>query len=298
MDQANGLRELVQNSRIEYKQHEVFKNAKVLAVTSGKGGVGKSNFVANLAINLQRRGNKVLVIDADIGLANIELIYDIMPKKTFKNILAGDDVNSVLQEGPYGIKLLSGGSGIVELSDINSREQDILIQAFTYLEDEFEYIIIDTGAGINDLVLKFLSLADEIIIVTLPEPTAITDAYALLKVSHNENKDKIDDRKFSIVVNRVSDKNEGEFVVRKISLVAKKFLNLDLKSLGYISEDANLIKSVKRQDINFLYNNNARYIYDVDNVAKNLINQDNLFQEARYAKKSKIISRLKNIISR
>ncbi len=296
MDQANGLRELVQHSNIDYSAQKVFKDSKVIAVTSGKGGVGKSNFVANLAISLQNRGNSVLIIDADIGLANIELIYDIMPKKTFKNLLNGEDVNDVLQEGPFGIKLLSGGSGIVELSNITPREQDILIQAFSYLEDKFDYILIDTGAGISDLVLKFLTLADETIIVTLPEPTAITDAYALLKVAHNGGKGII--KNFSVVVNRVANPEEGEFVVRKLSLVAKKFLDLDLKGLGSLSEDQNLIKSIKKQDIMELYKGTTKYVQDIDYITTRILNEQVEFQEVSYTKKSKIMSRLKNVFGK
>ncbi len=296
MDQANGLRELVQNSNIDYTEQKVFKNSKVIAVTSGKGGVGKSNFVANLAIKLQNRGNKVLIIDADIGLANIELIYDIMPRKTFKNLLNGEDVNDVLQEGPFGIKLLSGGSGIVELSNITAREQDILIEAFTYLEEEYDFILIDTGAGISDLVLKFLSIADETIIVTLPEPTAITDAYALLKVAHSGGKGLV--KNFSVVVNRVSNPEEGEFVVRKLSLVAKKFLDLDIKGLGALSEDQNLIKSIKKQDIMELYKGTTKYIQDMDLITSNILNEKIEFEEISYNKKSKIMSRLKNVFTK
>ncbi len=296
MDQANGLRELVHNSSIDYSEQKVFKNSKVIAVTSGKGGVGKSNFVANLAISLQNRGNKVLIIDADIGLANIELIYDIMPRKTFKNLLNGEDVNEVLQEGPFGIKLLSGGSGIVELSNISSREQDILIQAFSYLEEEFDFILIDTGAGISDLVIKFLTLADETIIVTLPEPTAITDAYALLKVAHNSGKGAI--RNFSVVVNRISTIEEGEFVVRKLSLVAKKFLDLDIKGLGSLSEDQNLIKSIKKQDIMELYKGTTKYVQDIEMITNKLLNEKTDFEEISYAKKSKIMTRLKSVFGK
>ncbi len=296
MDQANGLRELVQNSSIDYSEQKVFKNSKVIAVTSGKGGVGKSNFVANLAINLQNRGNKVLIIDADIGLANIELIYDIMPRKTFKNLLNGEDVNDILQEGPFGIKLLSGGSGIVELSNITAREQDILIEAFSYLEEEYDFILIDTGAGISDLVLKFLTLADETIIVTLPEPTAITDAYALLKVAHNGGKGVV--KNFSVVVNRVSNFEEGEFVVKKLSLVAKKFLDLDIKGLGALSEDQNLIKSIKKQDIMELYKGTTKYVQDMDVITSKILNEKIEFEEISYTKKSKIMSRLKNVFSK
>lgn len=296
MDQANGLRELVQNSDKDYSNMKIFKNSKVISVTSGKGGVGKSNFVANLAINLQKKGKKVLIIDADIGLANIELIYDIMPKKTFKNLLAGEDVNLVLQDGPLGIKLLSGGSGIVELSNISPREQDILIQAFTYLEDEFDFILIDTGAGISDLVLRFLTLADEVIIVTLPEPTAITDAYALLKIANNGTKGMV--KNFSVVVNRVADIEEGEFVVRKLSLVAKKFLDLEIKGLGSLAEDPVLIKSVKKQDIMELYRVKTAYVRDIENITNKILNEESKFEEVSYAKKSKIISRLKNVFSK
>ncbi len=296
MDQANGLRELVQNSKIEYSDLKLFKNARVIAVTSGKGGVGKSNFVANLAINIQKKNHKVLVIDADVGLANIELLYDIMPSKTFKNLLNGEDINTVLHEGPFGIKLLSGGSGIVELSNINGREQDILIQAFSYLEEEFDYILIDTGAGISDLVLRFLSLADETIVVTLPEPTAITDAYALLKVAHSGTIGNINN--FSIVVNRVSNAEEGEFVVRKLSLVAKKFLDLDVVGLGALSEDPVLIKSVKKQDIMELYKQNAKYVQDVEFIANKILNGSNEFQPVSYSERSNFITKFKSMFQK
>ncbi len=296
MDQANGLRELVQNSKIEYSDLKLFKNARVIAVTSGKGGVGKSNFVANLAINIQKRNHKVLVIDADVGLANIELLYDIMPSKTFKNLLNGEDINTVLQEGPFGIKLLSGGSGIVELSNITGREQDMLIQAFSYLEEEFDYILIDTGAGISDLVLRFLSLADETIVVTLPEPTAITDAYALLKVAHSGTVGNI--KNFSIVVNRVSNAEEGEFVVRKLSLVAKKFLDLDISGLGALSEDPVLIKSVKRQDIMELYKQNSKYIQDIELITNKILNENQEFQPVSYSERSNFITKFKSMFQK
>ncbi len=296
MDQANGLRELVQNSKIEYSNLKLFKNARVIAVTSGKGGVGKSNFVANLAINIQKKNHKVLVIDADVGLANIELLYDIMPAKTFKNLLNGEDINSVLQEGPFGIKLLSGGSGIVELSNISGREQDMLIQAFSYLEEEFDYILIDTGAGISDLVLSFLSLADEIIVVTLPEPTAITDAYALLKVAHGGTIGNINN--FSIVVNRVSNPAEGEFVVRKLSLVAKKFLDLDVPGLGALSEDPVLIKSVKSQDIMELYKQNSKYVQDVELIANKILNENQEFQQVSYSERSNFLTKFKSMFQK
>ncbi len=296
MDQANGLRELVQNSKIEYSNLKLFKNARVIAVTSGKGGVGKSNFVANLAINIQKKNHKVLVIDADVGLANIELLYDIMPAKTFKNLLNGEDVNSVLQEGPFGIKLLSGGSGIVELANISGREQDMLIQAFSYLEEEFDYILIDTGAGISDLVLRFLSLADETIVVTLPEPTAITDAYALLKVAHNGTIGSINN--FSIVVNRVSNAEEGEFVVRKLSLVAKKFLDLDVTGLGALSEDPVLIKSVKRQDIMEMYKQNSKYVQDVEFIANKILNVSQEFEPVSYTQRSSFMTKFKNMFQK
>ncbi len=296
MDQANGLRELVQNSKIEYSNLKLFKNARVIAVTSGKGGVGKSNFVANLAINIQKKNNKVLIIDADVGLANIELLYDMMPKKTFKNLLNGEDINTVLQEGPFGIKLLSGGSGIVELAHISGREQDMLIQAFSYLEEEFDYILIDTGAGISELVLRFLSLADETIVVTLPEPTAITDAYALLKVANSGS--VADINKFSIVVNRVSNVEEGEFVVRKLSLVAKKFLDLDISGLGNLSEDHILIESVKRQDIMEMYKQNSKYIQDIEYIANKILNVDKQFESVSYSERSNFLTKFKNMFQK
>ncbi len=296
MDQANSLRELLHDTNIDKTEIKAFNNSRVLAVTSGKGGVGKSNFVANLAINLQQRGNSVLIIDADVGLANIELLFDIMPRKTFKNLLQGEDINSVLSEGPFGIKLLSGGSGIVELSNISQREQNIILQTFSYLEDQFDFIIIDTGAGISDLVIKFLSLADEVIVVTLPEPTAITDAYALLKVANSVDGHNI--KNFSIVVNRVANFDEGEFVVRKLSLVAKKFLNLDVSGLGSLSEDNALIQSVKRQNIMELYKNKSNYVTDIEAIVNKLLNVDKAEESFEVATNGKLITRFRKIFGK
>lgn len=297
MDQANNLRQLLQNTNIDKTEMKTFNNSRVLAITSGKGGVGKSNFVANLAINLQRRGKRVLIIDADVGLANIELLFDIMPKKNFKNLLNGEDINDVLVDGPFGIKLLSGGSGIVELSNISQVEQNIILQTFYYLEGAFDFIIIDTGAGISDLVIKFLALADDVIVVTLPEPTAITDAYALLKVANSRIGDNINS--FSVVVNRVSDEEEGDFVVKKLSLVSKKFLNLDLNNLGILSEDSTLIKSIKKQNIMELYNNNkSQYIMDVDTIVNRLLNIEVAKTKQNIPRQGRLMSKFKSMFSK
>jgi len=244
MDQADNLRNLINKNSAEHKRIEL--SSRVITVTSGKGGVGKTNFSLNLAIQFSKFNKRVVIIDADFGLANIEVLFGILPKYNLADVLRGEkDVEDVLTDGPMGIKFISGGSGLRELSNITEKQLNYFINNFSYLDAISDIIIIDTGAGISKSVVNFIKASDETIIVTTPEPTSVTDAYALIKTIKEESYEHIPD--FKVVVNRVDDDQEGIEIYNKISRASSKFLGIPLKNLGYIPYDRFLVKAVKNQ---------------------------------------------------
>ncbi|HBG15140.1 MAG TPA: hypothetical protein DDW93_00040, partial [Firmicutes bacterium] len=213
-DQAERLRELVSS-----QNHKVnLPKARIIAVTSGKGGVGKTNLSVNLSIYLSKLGQKVTLIDTDLGLANIDLILGITPKYHLGHFFAGErDLSDVVLEGPAGIKVIAGGSGFQELADLSSWQMNNCISNFSALEEDNDFIIFDTGAGISSKVIKFLMAAEEIIVVTIPEPTSIADAYGVIKVISKENPTA----KVYVAVNMVKSKEEGEQVFERLMMVAE-----------------------------------------------------------------------------
>ncbi|MFV0519764.1 MAG: MinD/ParA family protein [Lachnospirales bacterium] len=246
IDQATKLRSLIQEKEDSIEIKKISSRSKVFSVSSGKGGVGKSNFVANLAISLSRLGKEVIIIDADLGLANIEVLFDVMPKKTLKNVIFdGEDILSVIDNGPLGIKFLSGGSGIKEITKISKVEQERLINSLSVLDEKFDYILIDTGAGISDLILNFIKASDESIILCTPEPTSITDSYALIKVMADYLKEN--NRNLNVIVNRVDREAEGAEIFQKLQVATDRFLGVNLNYFGQLPDDTNLVKSVKTQ---------------------------------------------------
>lgn len=288
-DQAGNLRKMVSESGNK-KITNTCKNAKVITVTGGKGGSGKSNFSANVAIALARQNKKVVIIDADLGLANIEILFGIIPKKNLLNLLNGENkIEDILVEGPLGIKFISGGSGLSELAELDRNGQMKIINAFIYLDNMFDYIIIDTGAGISSTVLNFIYASDSAIIVTTSEPTAITDAYSLLKIIKESNEKNLD---ISVVVNKTENNKEGKKSFDKLQLVTNKFLELDLKNLGYIHYDNNLVKAVKQQVPISILNPTSTYSLCIESIANNIIssstninNEDNSVGAKRFLAK-------------
>lgn len=238
-DQAQGLRNLIQSQQAP-KQ----KSAKILTVTSGKGGVGKSNFTLNFALTLQRKGFKTLVFDADIGLANIDVLMGASPKYNLYHLLKKEKtINEIIQTGYHDLQFIAGGSGFKDLVRLTEQELDYFAEQVNLLNDQVDFIIFDTGAGMSKETLKFIVAAEETIVVTTPEPTSITDAYAIIKMVNAMNY-KVD---FNLVINRVSDRREGRQTAEKISLVAKQFLDLDIPSIGYVYDDIHVSKAVKQQ---------------------------------------------------
>lgn len=280
MDQAENLRQMLkENDNVKIDK----SYSKVIAVASGKGGVGKSNLVANLAINFVSLGKKVVIIDADLGLANIEVLFGAIPTKNLSHVLYDDlDINEALTEGPLGIKFLSGGSGLRELSKINNREQKRVIDTFNYLDDIFDIILIDTGAGISDIVINFIKASNQVILITTPEPTAITDAYALIKIIKEESASEV----INLVVNKVDDEKEGLEVFNKLNTVSEKFLGINPVSLGFLPQDLNLVSAVKKQSpISILYPD-TEYSKAIKNIAFKILNIEEIKDDGKNREKS------------
>ena len=246
MDQAEQLRMLV-NKQQEQKKKER-KVSRVITVTSGKGGVGKSTLTVNLAIQLSRLGKKVIILDADFGLANIEVMLGIRPDYNLADLMfRGKELKEIIISGPENIGFISGGSGIQELSRLTREQVVYLVQKLYELDELADIILVDTGAGISDSVLEFVSASNEVLLVATPEPTSITDAYALLKTLNRRSGFSKEDTVLRMVANRIKGSEEGEALYNKLGIVVEKFLNLKVEYMGGIPDDPNCGKAIMQQ---------------------------------------------------
>jgi flagellar biosynthesis protein FlhG len=246
MDQATTLRDIV-NARKAPALHQaggIKGPMRVIAVTSGKGGVGKTNVVLNLCLALSRLHRRVFLLDADMGLANVDVLLGLSPRYTLEHVLNGQrDIMDIVVEGPAGFKILPSGSGISELSEMSSEQQMRLFRELSRIEDEVDYLFIDTGAGISSNVLRFNASANEIIVIANPEPTSITDAYALMKLLSI----KYHIREFGLIANSVADDEEGLEVYSRLNRVCGQFLHVNLNYLGCIPLDKHMRQAVRQQ---------------------------------------------------
>lgn len=252
MDQAEKLRNI-----IKLQNQANIRQARVITVTSGKGGVGKSSTAINLAMQFRKQGKSVIIFDADFGLANIEVMFGAIPKYNLADmIFRGKDFKDIIVKGPEDIGFISGGSGINGLSNMNRDQVGYLVYKLKELETLTDIIIIDTGAGISDSVLEFVAASQEVILVTTPEPTSITDAYALLKALNNRSGFEKENTSIKVLANRVSNYDEGRNLFNKLGLVVEKFLKIELKFLGIIPNDNNMSKAViSQKPVSMLYPN-------------------------------------------
>lgn len=226
------------------KQDTKKRFVQTIAITSGKGGVGKTNVAANLAIALQARGKKVMILDADMGLSNIDVLLHLAPHYNIQHVLSGErSLRDVIVEGPHGIKILPSSSGEQELTALNEFQRLKLLEEFDAYDNDVDILLIDTGAGISENVAFFCVAAQEVVIVTSPEPTAITDAYALIKVLCTRYQEK----EFHVLVNSVKSPEEGEEVFRRLSLATERFLSISLDYLGQLPYDEAVPDSVRQQ---------------------------------------------------
>ncbi len=266
-DQAYRLREIT-NSKIIKKADNQGNGLRILAVTSGKGGVGKTNVVVNLALSLAKTGKRVMILDADLGLANIDVLMGLVPKFTLYDVLRGEKLlDDIILTGPYDLKVLPGGSGIQELANLDYYQRERLISALRTFESDVDFLIIDTGAGISRNVLAFISAADEVCVVLTPEPTSITDAYGLIKIL---SKFKLHDE-VSLIVNMVAHSTEASQTVNKIQTVANKFLQIKVKQLGYISQDLSVGKAVRKQQPFAQLYPKAKATNDINQIAQKIM---------------------------
>lgn len=250
-DQADTLREMARNARHGQPSDASLtsdassqKGIRVISVTSGKGGVGKSNVVSNLAIALSMQGKKVLVIDADLGLGNLDVLLGLSPVYNLNHVFNGEKaLTDILIEGPAGIKIIPAGSGIQELTSLGQHEKLKLLDELDMLEEQFDIMIVDTEAGISENVTYFTVAAQEIVVVVTPEPTSITDVYALIKLLAT----RYSEHHFKVLVNMAKDSEDALEVFRKLANVAGRFLDISLDYLGCVVKDEKVVEAVKRQ---------------------------------------------------
>ena len=239
-DQAASLRKLVSDS----KPAEAPRKGRVISVTSGKGGVGKTNVSINLAYALAALGRRVYLLDADLGLANVDVLLNLTPTYTLDDVLAGEkELRDIVVDGPGNIKVLPSSTGVVEMAELDEERQTRLLEKLRELDESIDYLIIDTGAGIASNVLRFNVCADEIILVVTPEPSSMTDAYSVIKVMAS----RYDIRSFNLLANSLDSPKEGDRVFERLQKVTRDFLQLELNYLGGIPRDPKLIRAVRSQ---------------------------------------------------
>lgn len=251
MDQAEQLRNIIKQQNRQ--QHL----ARVITVTSGKGGVGKSNVSVNLAIQLSRLNKRVVVLDADFGLANVEIMLGIRPQYNLADMMfRGKELRDIIARGPENIGFISGGSGLKELTNLNRDQIQSLVHSMYELDSIADVVIIDTGAGISSSVIDLVLSSSEVILVATPEPTSITDAYALLKtLCHHQEFDRTG-TKVRMLANKTHGYMEGKELYEKLDTVVEKFLNMKMDYLGAIPYDDKLPKAIMKQNpVTMLYPN-------------------------------------------
>ncbi|KUG03610.1 flagellar synthesis regulator flen [hydrocarbon metagenome] len=246
-DQADKLRKMASSIRqqIEVDLMNKAKQTRVIVISSGKGGVGKSTIALNIALVLGTYNKKVILMDADMGLANIDIMLGLIPKYTIQHVVQGrKKLKDVMIDGPAGVKIIPGGSGINELADLNDNELNRLIQELSKIDGEYDYMIIDTGAGISRNVVSFLLAADDVIMVTTAEPTSLTDAYGTVKTMIKQAYAG----KIYLLVNKVTNNSEGIMVAEKFRIACKRFLDTDLIAIGNVVNEPAVREGIMRQE--------------------------------------------------
>ena len=217
---------------------------QVIAVTGGKGGVGKSNVSVNLGIALSEKGQRVVVLDADLGLANIDVLLGITASYNISDVLAGEcNLSDILVDGPGGIRIVPASSGTQRMTNLSHMEHAGLISAFSELGDDIDVLIVDTAAGISESVVSFLRASQELMLVVNDEPTSITDTYALIKLMNRD----YDTHRFRVLANMVRTEQDGKALYDKLYRVTERFLDVALQYVGSIPLDESVKKAVRRQ---------------------------------------------------
>ncbi|MCR5508575.1 MAG: MinD/ParA family protein [Lachnospiraceae bacterium] len=268
MDQASQLRNIIKMNAQTQRP-----TARVITVTSGKGGVGKSNVSINLAVQLRRLGQRVIIFDADFGLANIEVMFGAIPRHNLGDLIyQGKNIREIITQGPMDIGFISGGSGIAGLTNLGRDYINYLIQNLAELDMLADVIIIDTGAGISDAVIEFLVASGEVLLVTTPEPTSITDSYSLLKALNRHVRFSREMTSIKVIANKVRSPEEGQQLYNKLNAVVSRYLKIPIRYLGHVPEDPQLVKAVMQQTPISIDNPNAKSARAFENLARILTN--------------------------
>ena len=276
MDQAASLRAQMQKQELHHSK------ARVISVTSGKGGVGKTSFSVNLAIQLKKLGKRVVILDADFGLSNVEVMLGIRPQYNLADLIYRDrSIDEIITAGPMDIGFISGGSGVQELVSLNRDNIRLLISRLSRLDDLYDVVIIDTGAGISDAVLEFVLTSPEIMLVVTPEPTSITDAYSLLKAVNRKDAFHPAQKNIRILANRVENEAEGMEIYEKLNTVSSKFLNIQLTYIGYILQDRKMSRAVIEQKPISLLEPEGTSSRLIAQIADRIINDEQYEQAAK-----------------
>lgn len=261
-DQAERLRAIVKENKTNVNP------VRVITITSGKGGVGKTNFAVNLGIALSKLGKKVLLFDADLGLANVDVMLGMIPKYNLGHVLLGEKkIADIIINGPADMKIIPSGSGIYKLANMGDKKLAQCLEHLNQLEKDTDIILIDTGAGLSKNVLKFVLAAGEVIILTTPEPTAITDAYGIIKVITASKRDL----PIQVVVNMVKNEKEADEIMQRLSTVSQRFLGVDLVRLGFVPLDTVVPKAVKEQQPFILGHPRSAVAQSINKIATELI---------------------------
>ena len=265
-DQASALRQIVHNIK-QQRERPPESGARVVTVTSGKGGVGKTNFAVNFAIALSKKGLRVLIVDADFGLSNVDVVMGVTPVHDLSWVVSRKgDIKDVIADGPNGVRIISGGSGVFDLLNLNAQQLSDVMEKLMLLEDVADVIIFDTGAGISKNIMKLIEASHEVIIITTPEPPAIMDAYALIK-SIVSGKTGADGR-IRLVVNKAESAAEGEEALAKFAGVVRLYLKIELEPLGYVLDDQAASKAVKLQRPVLISSPKSRAARDFEAVSR------------------------------
>ncbi|PJZ70033.1 ATP-binding protein [Leptospira perolatii] len=275
MDQATQLRKLTEGNTSLKLVSSAKPTTKIIAIASGKGGVGKSTISVNLAIAMAKAGQRVLVFDGDLGLANVNVILGIIPKYNLYHVVKGHkSLKDIIIQTPEGVDIIAGASGYSQLANLNDTQRGNLIKGFGDL-DNYDYMIIDTGAGISSNVIGLTLPADDVIVVTTPEPTAITDSYGLIKAIVSQSRDK----NLKMVVNRVRSAIEGKKVADRVIDISGQFLEVQVENLGFIFQDEDVEKSIREQKPYVIHSPKSKATACLNRITYSLLNQEMDSQE-------------------
>ena len=290
MDQAQQLRNVIKKQNQKVIRH----TARVITVTSGKGGVGKSNLSVNLAIQFRKMGKRVLIFDADFGLANVEVMFGAIPQFNLSDLIYhGKDISEIITEGPMEIGFISGGSGILGLNNLTKEQIMYLVKCLEKLGTMTDIIIVDTGAGISDAVLEFVLASPEVLLVSTPDPSSLTDSYSLLKALYHHPDFAKNQSQIYVVSNRVANAEEGRQLFEKLDSVVKQFLAGKIQYLGAVPQDGALEKAVRQQKPVSLSNPSSKSAEAFEAIAKAIMNEEEAVASTKWGI-TKLINKFMN----